>query len=327
MEKETKPEDVLKDKLLGMFIGGFIGDALGAPYEFKISKPLSDYRGLIEYEIKIPRMYHEPAVFAIGSFTDDSQMTLHMIWSIVTKQSYDRNDVIMQYLNFANTSSMLGRNTRALLKGIKTLGGYERRVQNKMNPENQSNGPLMRASPLAIFRDYNIWISDTTITNISDVNKICTIIYVYALRYAIMGYKKEDILTMAEKLANQYNNEDIILAVYQAKNNVIRNVDEKIPGSRRSNKGWVVHALYSAFWALYNFEDYRIAIDAVILLGGDTDTNAKIAGDLIGAYYSYSKIINDDITKYNGNYVFATNANYLQKFTYYVDVLTKLFEY
>ncbi len=327
MEKEKEKENVLKDKVLGMFIGGFIGDALGAPYEFRISRPLTDYRGLIEYEIKVPRRFHEPTILPIGSFTDDSQMTLHMIWSIISKQSYDRNDVILQYLNFANTSKMLGVNTRALLKGIKTLRGYERRVQRLMNIENQSNGPLMRASPLALFKDYNIWLSDTTITNINDANKICTIIYVYALRQAIMGYNKEDILSFSKRLSEQYNNKSIIMAVEQAKNNVIRNVDEKIIGSRRSNKGWVIHGLYCALWSLYNFEDYRTAIDGVILLGGDTDTNAKIAGDLLGAYYGYSKIVSDDTTKYNGEYVFNTNTNYLQNFTYYVDILTSLFEY
>lgn len=39
----------MEDKLMGMFLGGFLGDSLGAPYEFKISRPLSDYRGLLEY--------------------------------------------------------------------------------------------------------------------------------------------------------------------------------------------------------------------------------------------------------------------------------------
>ncbi|GAG92735.1 unnamed protein product, partial [marine sediment metagenome] len=51
------------------------------------------------------------------------------------------------------------------------------------------------------------------------------------------------------------------------------------------------------------------------------------AGDLLGAYYGYSKIVSDDTTKYNGEYVFKTNINYLQNFTYYVDILTSLFEY
>lgn len=41
--------NILKDGLLGLSLG----DALGAPYEFKYSFPLSDYSGIIYHPITI----------------------------------------------------------------------------------------------------------------------------------------------------------------------------------------------------------------------------------------------------------------------------------
>ena len=72
---------------------------------------------------------------------------------------------------------------------------------------------------------------------------------------------------------------------------------------------------------LFQFDNYKDAIDAIICLGpeennlskiclegkwkkneiivGDTDTNAAIAGALMGSYYGYGKIIKNPITKKN----------------------------
>ena len=308
---------------MGMFLGGFLGDALGAPYEFKISRPLSDYRGLLEYETKVPRQYHEPLVYPVGAITDDSQMTIHLMRSIVKTGGYDRNDVILSYLDFANSTSQLGKNTRLILKGIKTLRGYESR-KGKIDPNNESNGPLMRASPLSIFNDSNIWISDVSITNTSQTNYIVNIIYLYAIRYALLGKSKEEIRDLVTSLANQYQNYNIITAVNEAINGIKRNVDVRT--NKRSNKGWVVHAFYAAIYALLHFNDYKTAIDEIILLGGDTDTNAKIAGDLLGAYYGYAKIYVNDVMRYNLQILFANNQNYLYDFMSNVTILSKLFQ-
>jgi len=318
------------DKITGMIISGFLGDALGAPHEFLKSLPLSQYTGILQYEVILPRSYgHSDLHFPVGIFTDDSQMELYMIKSILEKGRHLKDDVIMKYIEFANQTSFLGRNTRALLKGIKTLRGYYGRTH-KLNPSTESNGALMRAAPLAIFSDYRIWLQDTGITNISQANYISTVIYVHALRYAIEQKSKDKILHMAEHLANQYQNKDIILAISQAKQGIKRNVNEKnIPtekGRMRSNKGWVVHGIYSAFWALYNFNSVRDGINAVVLLGGDTDTNAKIAGNLLGAFYGYKHIIEDETNLYNVNIFFNANKEYLTNFSTSVQKLASMYQ-
>lgn len=309
------------DKLLGCFIGGFIGDAIGAPHELRGALPLSQYTGIIRHPIvlKKTRGRKEDIVYPIGTFTDDSQMTLYLIKSIIENNgNYVRDDVIMKYLEFAGQTKMLGRNTRNLLT-VKTMKGYLGRVNKHMDPSIESNGTLMRASPLCIFNNYQTCIQDSSITNTSNVNSVCNIIYLYGIRYAIESKSKSEIQELYISLANQYGIETIITAVNQAINGDRRDVDERRVNpdgslSRRSNKGWIVHGIYAALWSLLHFDNYRDGVNAVVLLGGDTDTLAKIAGDLLGAFYGYENIMSDDVTKYNGQIVFQANANYLGTF-------------
>ena len=58
------------------------------------------------------------------------------------------------------------------------------------------------------------------------------------------------------------------------------------------NKGYVVHSFYCAMWALKKIGEvsditYSKLIDQIIRWGGDTDTNAAIAGAIIGAFHGY----------------------------------------
>ena len=317
-------KDIIRDKIIGMLIGGYLGDALGAPYEFTRSHPLAEYTGNLDHTLLLPRGYGLPTLqYPVGLFTDDSQMDIYLTRSIIENNGYNKDKTIIKYMDFANQSSFLGRNTRQLLK-IKTMRGYNNRVAKYMNPNNQSNGSLMRVAPLAIFKDYNIWILDSSITNISQTNYIANIIFVQSLRYAIEGKSKEEILYLAEYLANHYGIDTIITAINQAKNNIRRNVDEKLPGQKRSNKGWVVHGIYSAFWSLYNFNNYKDGVDQVVLLGGDTDTNAKIAGNLLGAFYGYEHLY--QLEANNINILFNANSNYLYDFNNNVERLAMLYQ-
>jgi len=327
-------ETPIFDKLLGMFMGGFIGDALGAPFELRGSINIVNYTGLLQYPIVIRnRFQNEPTTYQVGTFTDDSQMTLYLIKSIINnKGKYIKDKVTLSYMEFANQTKMLGRNTRKLLKGIKTLRGYNNRVTKFMDSSIESNGSMMRVSPLSIYKDYNIWLVDSSITNTSLVNYVCNVIYLYGIRYAIEGKSKDDIKELYISLSKQYNIESIITAVNQAISGEIRNVDERMTNSdgllgRRTNKGWVVHGIYASLWSLLHFDDYRNGIDSIILLGGDTDTLAKIAGDFLGAFYGYSTIMSNDITKNNGNIVFNVNSDYLNTFVSDVHQLSRYYQF
>jgi hypothetical protein len=143
---------------------------------------------------------------------------------------------------------------------------------------------------------------------------------------AINNNSKEEIKITCKNLITS----PILMEVYnQTCNNEFRDVTV--------NPGHLINAFYCSFWGLFNFSDSKSAIDAIICLGnaenpvsricnpnakypksqrgaepitvGDTDTNAAIAGALLGGYYGILSMCNNSITKINLQILIKSNPN------------------
>ena len=104
-----------------MFYLVAIGDALGVPYEFSRTTHKIEYSKYLNntpFDIQFQfAKTHVPAC----SVSDDTFMTLALLKALVkNRMRYRKEDVLLEYMNFANNCFMLGRNTRKLLKNIKT---------------------------------------------------------------------------------------------------------------------------------------------------------------------------------------------------------------
>lgn len=306
--KETKINKELKDinnckmdKIKGMLYALAIRDCCGIPFEFIRSKPKLEWTGLIyDVDITIPFRFHS-TIMKAGSTSDDTEMSIALLNTIITHHSkqlkYHKGEVLLSYMRWANQSNMLGRNTRKLLKGIKTIKGYNNRVE-KMGDEmkeSQSNGSLMRASPLALLPD-NILFTDTDITNPNDVNRYCTLIFVTILKMLLDGKSKIE--------CKEYYISQII------SNNLPKEVKESIQDSLEEkdtrnisgkNKGWVCNTFYIAFYTFWNYDSFEEAVEFVINQhpGSDTDTNCSICGALFGAWLGFEKLNLEPLTKQN----------------------------
>ena len=60
-----------------------------------------------------------------------------------------------------------------------------------------------------------------------------------------------------------------------------------------SGRGYVVDSLEVALYSCYHTDDYESAVLKAVNYGGDTDTNAMIAGGLSGLYYGFGSIPQD----------------------------------
>ena len=134
------------DKIKGILLGVALGDALGAPHEFHYQK--NEYTGELIYEVKLFNRFHGESIFPIGSVTDDTQMTLTLANQIIKDKGYNRDNIILAYEKWAATGKMMGKNTRALFKGVKTVKGYQNRYDKIFSAPitewTQSNGSLNR---------------------------------------------------------------------------------------------------------------------------------------------------------------------------------------
>lgn len=280
------------DKKRGMIVGVLLGDALGAPLEFNHKQ---EYSGKLEFETKINTRFQGTKVLPAGSITDDSNMTLCLLNSINRNGGkYNREDVIISYMNWANSTWMMGNNTKSLLKGVKTIRGYENRVL-KVKTTSQSNGSLMRCSPLALLKRNKYVILDCDITNPNDINREVNLIFVAALRMCIKGnIDKKKIIRKVKRLATF----DEIKIIFEQENRDII-----------TNKGWCVHGLWCAIYCLKNFDNFEKAMKWVITSqrGSDTDTNASIAGALLGAYLGFDEIMSHSKSKYNYELICKVN--------------------
>lgn len=275
------------DKIKGAFYGGVLGDALGMPFEFvkHVSRIRETYNGSLIQTIHHSR-FQGTRKYQIGQFSDDSEMMLTIIECLYKHSGvYNRDKITMSYITWANTEHcfFMGKNTRYLFKGIKSLRGYQNRYDKiKVNNDIQSNGALMRCFPLVFFDDH-VAREDCEITNPNVVSIYTNILFLNALRSALNGQNKIDIY---RDLCNEASKAGISVIIDAVKDAWDVNNTRDIT----HNKGWCCHTLYCAIWSLMNFNSYDQAINNVIIRGGDTDTNACVAGYLNGAYYGFSSL-------------------------------------
>ena len=65
---------------------------------------------------------------------------------------------------------------------------------------------------------------------------------------------------------------------------------DRPPQDYPKHQGWVLIALQNAFYQLLNAKSLESGIIDTVMRGGDTDTNAAIAGALLGAAYGMDAI-------------------------------------
>ena len=280
------------DKVRGMFMGAFLGDALGAPHEFRCNAR-TPYTGTLEHRAFMISQYQGKKELEIAQVTDDSELTLALLRTLIRDNGYNKDNVITSYLRWANSGGwMMGKNTRALLKGVTTLKGYQGRVSKMMSTTgpSQSNGAMMRCSSLALLWDNAAVVEDVNITNPNKVCIDCNLIYISAIRLALLGLDGPSIFNQVKLLAQT---DEVKAVMSQVENKQPRNIAE--------NKGWCLHGLWCTMMVITTFTNYAEAMHWIITSqpGSDTDTNGCIAGALLGAHLGLEKMQEEPVTANN----------------------------
>lgn len=290
---EPKVDMELLDRLRGSIICVAVGDALGAPHEFRGQRK-DNYNGILHIQPHM-RFRWVSRKDKVGQYTDDTEMTLANMRSVVRQGGYDEEDIILSYETWAESSRAMGRNTRALFKGVKTVRGYRARfgrlvTANPPETWSQSNGALMRAAALSFLGEGAV-LADCELTNPHPTTKTASKAYCAAIRMSLRTRDKKEVLAAA--LAKCGDDgcpvREVLLSAAAGE---AREVNTR-------QKGWVLNAIYCAFFGFLQHQTFQEAVDAVIRMWGDADTNAAILGGLFGAYLGYSKVMEDERTSQN----------------------------
>jgi ADP-ribosylglycohydrolase len=245
----------------GCFLGQIIGDSLGSLVEFK---------GAAEIAKRYPRgvtnladggVFHTIA----GQPTDDSEMALALARCLVANRGFDAEKVLDAYREWMTTRPLdIGATTERGLLGLHTN-------------ESESNGALMRVSPIGIwsFNDLekasNAARADAALTHRNPVCIEASAGYAAAVAAGVAGASRAEMAQAA--LAHCAG------AAHEA---IRRGAAGAAPETFEKNQGWVLTALQNAFFHLAR-SGFEEALVKTVGRGGDTDTNAAITGALAGA--------------------------------------------
>ena len=250
--------EVELERAQGCLLGQVIGDSLGSLVEMKSAAEIAQlYPGGVRH-LADGGVYHTIA----GQPTDDSEMAIALARCLVFNKGFDSEKVLDAYREWMTTRPVdIGTTTERGLLGLHTT-------------ESESNGSLMRVSPLGVWaagdpaRAAEAARIDSALTHRNPVCVESCAAYAAAIAVGIGGGSREAMREAA--LAHSRG---------RAREAIERG---RMPEDFMGRMGWVLIALQNAFFHLQR-SGFEEALVATVAAGGDTDTNAAICGALLGA--------------------------------------------
>lgn len=287
------------DRVEGVLLAAAVGDALGAPYEFGPSRGSDLDVAMVG-----------GGVWERGEWTDDTAMVIAIAEVAATgadlRDAWAQDAIVARWRDWSYTAKDVGIQTGSVLQAATRDGNItaERaRVESaKLHARSgrtAGNGSLMRTAPVALayLDDEAAMVSAArAISELThydpDAGDAC-VLWCCAISHAVRSGQ----LDVRRGLRHiDSSRRDLWLT----------RLDEAESSHPVAfpNNGWVVAALQAAWSAIaitavpvddpntgvFRADHLRLALDAAVRCGNDTDTVAAIAGALLGAAYGASAV-------------------------------------
>jgi len=292
----------------GCIIGGAIGDAYGSAYENipKKDKSKTTFYPFGKPDIKTPEW----------QITDDTQLTLATCEVITENEVVEAKYFASKYLDYYKSRKIRGIGA-STLKAMQELevGGHWSLVGRK-GEYAAGNGAAMRIAPLSF---------ESSISR-SDIKDICNI-----------THKNDE--AYVGSLSIVVAIQSIINKTWTGKENLLQIIIDEIPDTKVRDRlieidnlncdltkvgklgrdGYVVNSVPLAIAFASKVSEIGLSemYKQIIKIGGDTDTNCSIAGQISGALIGINNIPDDLIEKLKKlkeySWIIATIDKYLVK--------------
>ncbi|XP_061193948.1 ADP-ribosyl-[dinitrogen reductase] glycohydrolase-like isoform X1 [Saccostrea echinata] len=301
----------LQSRIRAVLYGQCVGDALGLLTEFLTKQEAKEYFGKVKdnLEYKHKGLVDNPhqSRWKEGDWSDDSDQMIIILMSLTDNNGMvNHKDIARRFLEWMKkgfpelgdfVGMGIGKTTDLVLHHKSYLDdpytaaeSVWRESQCKVAP----NGAVMRTSILGVHKFHDL---EQVARNAADVARIthydprCQASAVaVSVAIAIMLQKKE-------KHLDRRGHYDVGSIIKDSYNMAVRYIDDKeqkqelltfmkcsdIKQLKLSGPeiGYTFKTLGSGFWALKQ-NDFRKAITKIVMQGGDADTNASVAGALLG---------------------------------------------
>ena len=274
----------------GCLLGQLAGDSLGA---LAAGKTPAEIAGLYPAGVRQLRDGGTWNLLA-GQPTSVSELAMALARILVEADDFDAEAVAIAYGSwYASHPFDIDATLRvALAPASRAARGCAEIARSKADRHSQGNGSLMRVSPIGIWAASTeqaaaCAMADSDLTHPHPVCVIACGAYAGAIAAAIGGGDPADMLNAARRIAEDGAGQDggVIARALEAAANGHR------PTDYVQRMGWVVVAFQNAFFHLLHTADLADALSRTISEGGDTATNAGVAGALAGAYAGRSAIL------------------------------------
>jgi ADP-ribosylglycohydrolase len=269
----------------GCLLGQLAGDSLGGLVEFCMAKQVRS-----QYPDGIKNLV-DGGLWEIlaGQPTDDSEMALMLARSLVHTKCYDPTAVLDAYVHWCDSEPFdIGMTTARALSAARRGETSQQRLllaSQHASTASQANGSLMRISPLGIFRAGNAAVaagwarSDSRLTHPHPVCQDACAVLVAAIATAVAEGGPPEVCYQAalEEARRSSVGPPVV--------DVLQEAAKRPPEDYEMKQGWVLIALQNAFYQLLHAGSLEEGVVQTVLQGGDTDTNAAIAGALLGAFH------------------------------------------
>jgi ADP-ribosyl-[dinitrogen reductase] hydrolase len=288
------------DRACGVLLGTAAGDSLGAPYEF------GPPRGP---KLQVAMVGGGSFGWEPGEWTDDTSMAIAIAEVAATgadlRQEQALDAIARRWHEWSQHAKDVGVQTRSVLSqaGRHGISAQKARAKSaglhKLTGRTAGNGSLMRTAPLALaYLDDEAALVEAAravseLTHYDPEAGDACVLWCCAIRHAILSG------VLDARIGLQHidiDRRDLWASRLE--------VAEASQPSDFTNNGWVVEALQAAWCAIattpipqddpaqgvFRVDHLRLALDAAVRGGNDTDTVAAIAGGLLGAAYGASAV-------------------------------------
>ena len=267
-----------RQRIVGGILGLALGDALGAPFEFRrahdVPSPIPAF--------ELPWMDRPP-----GSWTDDTAMARNLWTSLIaTGGTLDTDDVLRRHLEWlASSPPDIGSQTLAALREHQRgTPDAAKAVFDRRGPEvSAGNGSVMYCAPLGLAyakrADELLEAAPalSAITHWDERCKTACLAVTLAAAALVRGDDPESAVRAAlERVADREGGEELDYLTGAA------GIERPIDGP---DQGFTLFTAGVALRVAGEAKPFEDGLREVVALGGDTDTNASVAGALLGALH------------------------------------------
>ena len=301
----TVPRPTIQDRFAGCLLGLAIGDALGAPFEGQSPESIARrYRAADQLMSSLP----------LGElwYTDDTQMAIGVAETLVACGRIESGELSRRFASNFTPQRGYGRGARLVLQAMVDGHDHSYLAENLFPGGSFGNGAAMRVAPVGLFFSRNherLWEQ-------ARLSALPT--HVHPL-----GIEGAQIIAFAVGLAvmmDDFNRGDF-LGQISARCTSIEFAGPLKRAERLTDKrdlalfGNGIEATASVVTAVASFtltpHSYTETIGNAILLGGDTDTIAAMAGAISGAYLGQRAIPRHLVDRLEDRHQGRTYINHL----------------